>query len=231
MPISSCSIPSSRLHRPARAVTAWLLAGAAAALLGACGALPDKPQRATLYDFGPGPLQAVAAPVAPAVQKPALALADVEATGRLDSTQLLYRLGYADAQVLHAYSQARWSQSPARLLRQRLHEALAAQRTVLGPDEAAGIARSEGRVPDVLRVTVDEFSHYFETPARSTGLLRLRATLLRNSPSGDRVLAQRSFAVQRSAPTADAAGGVRALTAASDAAVAEIAAWIKAVER
>lgn len=214
------------LRRRPHGVATWLLAGAAAALLGACGSLPDKPQRATLYDFGPGPLQAAAASPAPAAQRPALTLPEVEVTGRLDGTQLLYRLGYADAQVLHAYGQARWSQSPGQLLRQRLREALSDQRTVLGPGEAAGIARSEGRVPDVLRVSLDEFSHYFESPGQSTGLLRLRATLLRNGAGGDRVLAQRSFTVQRPAPTADAAGGVKALTAAGDAAISEIVQWV-----
>lgn len=220
--------PTAR--RPVRTLAAWLLAGAAALLLGACGSLPDKPQRATLYDFGPGALQ-TAASAAPAAQRPAITLPDVEVAGRLDGTQLLYRLGYADAQVLHAYGQARWSQPPAQLLRQRLRESLAQQRTVLNPDEAAGIARSEGRVPDVLRVSLDEFSHYFESPGQSAGLLRLRATLLRNGAGGDRVVAQRSFTVQRPAPTADAAGGVKALTAAGDAAIAEIAQWVAQQDR
>jgi len=37
---------------------------------------------------------------------------------------------------------------------------------------------------------------------------------------------KRSVIVQRPAPTADASGGVRALTAATDAAVQEIDAWL-----
>lgn len=207
----------------------WLLAGTAALLVGACGSLPDKPQRATLYDFGPGALQAAAA--TPASQRAAITLPDVEVAARLDGTQLLYRLGYADAQVLHAYGQARWSQPPAQLLRQRLRDSLAQQRTVLGLDEAAGIARSEGRVPDVLRVSLDEFSHYFQSPGQSVGLLRVRATLLRNGSGGDRVVAQRSFTAQRPAPTADAAGGVKALTAAGDAVSAEIVQWVAQQDR
>ena len=220
---------NSPLRRRPRAPLAGLLAGMAALLLGACGALPDKPQRATLYDFGPGALQAAAD--APAARRPAITLPEIEAVGRLDSSQLLYRLGYADAQVLHAYGQARWSQAPGQLLRQRLRDALAQQRTVLNQDEAAGIARTEGRVPDVLRVSLDEFSHYFESPSQSAGLLRLRATLLRNGAGGDRVVAQRSFTVQRPAPTADATGGVKALTAAGDAAIAEIVQWVAQQDR
>ena len=220
---------NSPLRRRPRATLAWLLAGMAALLLGACGSLPDKPQRATLYDFGPGALQAAAD--APAARRPAITLPEIEAVGRLDSSQLLYRLGYADAQVLHAYGQARWSQAPGQLLRQRLREALSQQRTVLSSDEAAAIARQDGRVPDVLRISLEEFSHYFQAPQQSAGLVRLRATLLRNGAAGDRVLAQRSFTVQRPAPTADAPGGVKALTAATDAAVAELTQWIEATQR
>lgn len=186
--------PASTLSRRGpRAHAARLLLAAAALALAACGSLPDKPQRATLYDFGPGPLPTAAATTTPAAQRPALTLPDIEATGRLESTQLLYRLGYADAQVLHAYGQARWSQAPGQLLRHRLRDALSAQRTVLGADEAASIARQDGRVPDVLRISLDEFSHYFQAPQQSAGLVRLRATLLRNGAAGDRVLAQRSL--------------------------------------
>jgi cholesterol transport system auxiliary component len=58
-------------------------------------------------------------------------------------------------------------------------------------------------------------------------VLRLRCTLLQNTAGGERLVAQRSFNVQRPAPTADAAGGVRALGAATDAAAQEIAAWLR----
>ncbi len=208
-----------------------VLAAGATLLVAGCGALPDKPARATLYDFGPN-LAAAAAPVAAQASAnpsalPPIALAEIDASTRLEGTQLLYRLGYADANELRPYGQARWSLAPAQLLHQRLRDALGARRTVLGPEESATIARAEGRVPDTLRVSLDEFSHYFESPATSVGLVRLRATLIRSGSGGDRVLAQRSFAVQRPAPTADAAGGVKGLAAASDAAVAELVAWVE----
>lgn len=199
---------------------------AAVLLAAGCGALPDKPARATLYDFGPGIDASAPARAANAPALPALALAEIDAGSRLDGTQLLYRLGYADANELRPYGQSRWSVAPAQLLRQRLRDGLAARRTVLGPEESATIARSEGRVPDTLRVSLDEFSHYFESPTTSVGLIRLRATLIRNSAGGDRVLAQQSFTVQRPAPSADAPGGVKGLAAASDAAVAELVAWV-----
>ena len=215
---------------PALSPRARLGAGLAFALLllAGCGALPDKPARATLYDFGPGPTTAVAAP-APAL--PALALAEIESNTRLDGTQILYRLGYADANELRPYGQSRWSLPPAQLLRQRLRDALAERRTVLGPEESATIARTEGRVPDTLRISLDEFSHYFDSASSSVGLVRLRATLIRGTTGGDRVLGQRSFTVRRPAPSANAAGGVKALAAATDAAIAEIVQWVDQAPR
>jgi cholesterol transport system auxiliary component len=47
------------------------------------------------------------------------------------------------------------------------------------------------------------------------------------TPAGEKLLAQRLFALQRPAPSADAAGGVRALTAAADAAVQELGQWLQ----
>lgn len=200
---------------------------AAMLLMAGCGALPDKPVRSTLYDFGPGPVMATSTPAAAAAPSlPPIALADIDATSRLDGNQIVYRLGYADANEVRPYGQSRWSQPPAQLLRQRLREALAQSRTVLGPEESAAIARAQGRVPDTLRVSLEEFSHFFESPDKSVGLVRVNATLIRSNPGGDRVLAQRSFTAQRPAPSNDAPGGVKALAAASDAVVADLVAWV-----
>lgn len=198
---------------------------AGALLLAACGALPDKPGRATLYDFGPVGQAAMAASTSPAA-RPLLILPDIAVASRLDGTQMWYRLGYADARALHAYSQARWSLPPAQLLRQRLHEALSSRHTVLRDDEAAGLARTDPRAPAVLRLSLDEFSQHFEAPQRSAGVIRLHATLLRPAPGGERVVAQRSFSVQSPAATHDAPGGVAALVGASDALAGQVAEWL-----
>jgi cholesterol transport system auxiliary component len=204
-----------------------LAAAGLALLITGCGALPDKPVRATLYDFGPGAAAAAGtAAQPPAAALPTLALAEIESNTRLDGTQILYRLGYADANELRPYGQSRWSLPPAQLMRQRLRDALAERRTVLGPEESATIARTEGKVPDTLRISLDEFSHYFESAGSSVGLVRLRATLIRGGSGGDRVVGQRTFTVRRPAPSANAPGGVKALAAATDAAVAEVVQWV-----
>ena len=194
--------------------------GCAMLLAAGCGALPDKPARATLYDFGPGPAASASAP-APATL-PTLSLAEFESNSRLEGTQILYRLGYADVNELRPYGQSRWSLPPSQLLRQRLRDTLSERRMVLGPEEAATISRGRGEAPDTLRISLDEFSHYFDSASTSTGLVRLRATLVRTTSGGDRVLGQRLFTVRRPAPSAVAPGGVKALVAGRDAPVAEV---------
>ncbi len=59
----------------------------------------------------------------------------------------------------------------------------------------------------------------------------MRATLIDVTPAGEKLLAQRNVIVQRPAPSADAPGGVRALTAATDAAIEEIDQWLQQVPR
>ncbi|MEO6854391.1 MAG: ABC-type transport auxiliary lipoprotein family protein [Rhodoferax sp.] len=201
--------------------------------LGACSALPDKPLRATQYDFGPATATATAtASVATTASLPPLALADVEAPSMSDGgTAIVYRLAYADAQQLRPYAQARWSVPPAQLVGQRLRDVLGQRRAVLGASDSAGLARTSGPAPRLLRVELLEFTQLFQSPAASTGLVRLRATLVERTPLGDSLLAQRSFSLQRPAPSADAPGGVRALAAATDALAQALDAWLDTVGR
>ena len=172
--------------------------------------------RPAVYDFGPGAL------ITPAATRPVLppiVLQEVEAPPALDSAAVLYRLAYADVQQLRPYSQARWSMPPAQLVRQRLRESLSLKGAVVNPGESA--------VPLALRVELQEFSQLFDTAQASSGLVRLRATLVEAKGGADRLVAQKVFVVQQPAVSADAPGGVRALKAATDAAVDEIGAWLQ----
>jgi cholesterol transport system auxiliary component len=181
--------------------------------------------RATLYDFGPGPFESAAAVQ---VTLPPLVLAEIESSTALDGSAIVYRLGYADPHQLRPYAQARWSAPPPQLIRQRLREHLARERPVLDFGESSALARiGGGAMPRILRLELEEFSHWFESPTQSGGVVRLSATLMENTTAGERLLAQRSIAVRRPAPTADAAGGVRALAAATDGAAEEIAQWLR----
>ena len=197
-----------------------------ASLMGGCSVL-DKPQRASMYDFGPG-LQSTpsATPQAPL---PALAIDDIGTPGgALENMTVLYRLAYNDEQQLRPYSLARWSMPPAQLIRQRLREQLSQRRVVFNAGASAALNRSQmAPLPLLLRIELLEFSHLFTAADTSFGLVRLRATLVEVTPSGEKLVGQRNLIVQRPAATGDAPGGVRALTAATDAAIEEIDQWLQ----
>ena len=205
--------------RPVSAVATF-----AAIFLAGCSALPQPPVRPVLYDLGPGQL----APAAEQPPLPALALADVQSAGPVDgSTAVHYRLAYADARQLRPYQSARWSQPPAQLLEQRLRAVLGERRAVLRADKAL-IAARQGQAPTaVLRVELEEFSQIFTSEQGSTGVVRLRATLVEPTPTGEQLLGQRLFVAQQAATSADAAGGTRALADATQQAAQALAQWLE----
>lgn len=214
--------PSDFIRRPSAAVL--VAAMAAAAALAGCSALPDKPSRPVSYDFGSG----IAAPPATGVATPLppIALSDVDTAGVADTAAVTYRLLYTDAQQLRPYAQSRWALPPAQLVRQRVRERLGQRRPILDADDVLSQKRIEGSLPQILRLQLEEFSQVFASPGQSEGVLRLRATLVDNTQMGESFVGQRLFVLRRPAPTADAAGGVQALAAATDAAASEIEAWL-----
>ncbi|MEO5659938.1 MAG: ABC-type transport auxiliary lipoprotein family protein [Polaromonas sp.] len=218
--IAACARPAC-----ARAIFAMI---SGLVLVAGC-ALPNKPIRATLYDFGPGDLATqVSAPAAAAASLPPLALADISTSGgALENQAVLYRLAYTNAQQLRPYSQARWSMPPAQLLRQRMRERLSQHRVVLNAREGVALNRRQNANLRLLRLELEEFSQLFSAPDASVGLLRLHATLVEITPAGESLIAQRNLVVQRPATSADAPGGVRALTAATDAAIDELDQWLQ----
>jgi len=193
-----------------------------------------------VYDFGPGALHTP--PTTRIANLPPLELGTPQASLALNSTAVLYRLGYADAQQLKPYTLARWSMPPAQLIGQRLRAYMELRRAVVSPGDitpprqtrTAASAPSTAPRPEPLlnlHLTLEEFSQLFEAPDKSSGVLRLRATLTQRSAAGETLLAQRSFIVQHAAPTADASGGVKALTAATDRAIQEMEDWLEQVAR
>ena len=194
------------------------LALALSGALLACSSAPAA--RVAVYDFGPGATRAE--PMNRLAPLASVLLTEVEAPIALEGTTVLYRLGYADAQQLRPYAQARWTMPPAQLLRQRLREMLGQRRSVLSGTDAI----APGTL--ALRLELEEFSQWFDSAQSSAGLVRVRATLSRTG-SAAKVLAQTGFVVQRPASSADAAGGVKALAQASDALVQQIDQWLQQV--
>jgi cholesterol transport system auxiliary component len=195
------------------------------ATLAGCSSFTGAAPASVVYDFGPGVVQP--APANRMAPLPTLALGEVLAPTALDHLSVQYRLGYSDAQQLRPYSQARWSMPPAQLLRQRVRETLGARRSVV--NQADGLVLPPGTL--ALRLDLEEFSQLFAQPGSSDGVVRLRATLSQASVKGDALVAQRSVLVRRPAASADAAGGVRALTAAVDAALQELDDWVQQVQQ
>lgn len=192
----------------------FLLAGL---VLAGCSAGPTTRDTPVAYDFGP--LQADAGG-AKSVRASVL-LQSVAAPAWLDTPAIVYRLAYQDAARPQTYSNSRWTAAPASLLAQRLRARLAAV------SEGGVVSGSDGARADyTLRVELEEFSQVFDAADRSRGVAVVRASLVNTAKRA--LIAQRSFSAERAAASADAGGGVRALTAASGELTDAIVAWAAA---
>jgi cholesterol transport system auxiliary component len=184
-----------------------------AAMLAAC-ASPGPTAPVAQYDFG-----IPASPVPRQTPPVGLSIPRVSAPEWLDTPALDYRLAYEDAARVHSYANSRWVAPPAQLLTERLRHAAAEAGT-----------RGALRDPDAvkteftLRVELEEFSQVFDTPEASRAVLRARASLV--AGEGRTLVAQRSFLLERPAPTPNAEGGVRALTACAEELVGALLEWI-----
>ena len=186
-----------------------LLAGLCA---GGC-ALGPAPVPIAVYDFGIETPKRV-----PVRLQASLALDEVSAPSALQSSAIVYRLAYRDGAQVQPYSRARWAAPPAALIHQRLRQAF-------GDSAQRGVsALSDGvRSAFILRVELDSFVQVIESPDAARGMVRMRASLI---DAGERSLrAQRTFEAERAAPSVDAPGAVRALSAATDAVIAELIEW------
>src|SRR6218665_3101370 len=102
---------------------------------------------------------------------------------------------------------------------------------VLKADDGAAQSRGAPRSGHLLlRVELEEFSHLFNSPTQSAGVVRLRATMVERTPTGESLRGQRVFIMQKPARSADAAGGVAALAEASTQLASELAEWVEQVE-
>jgi cholesterol transport system auxiliary component len=160
------------------------------------------------YDFGP------ATPTATSGTMPAVKVLDVTAPDPLNSDRMNYRLTYADAQQLASYANSHWTMPPSQLLTQRLRTALSSRGTVL--------TGADGVRAPVLRIDLQQFEQVFDGRDASHGAVTARATLLQDG----KVVGQHTFIGRVPASSSDAAGGARALAAASDDVVAQVAAWL-----
>lgn len=187
---------------------------------GGCANVVERPARAAEYDLGPAPTAPGTEPVS---AQPVLVLELLQAAGPLEDAGMLYRLDYQDTHQLRAYTASRWSAPIALLVRSRLAQLLTPRFTVLAPSEAARRTRIAGEADRLLRLELLDFSQRFESPERSFGEVRLRATATRNGSVG-----QRTFTARQPAARADAASGVQALARALEDVARQLGDWLEA---
>lgn len=192
-----------------------LIALTVAMTLGGCATASRSPAMAS-YDFGPLPAIAAGTAQPPL---PALIVADVSGPAWLDHQVMAYRLLYSDPLRARPYASSRWSTTPLQLLSQRM-KSRAAQSGV----KVLSITDAAADVP-LLRIEADDFSQNFDSATHSSGQLTLRASLFQ----GRKLIDQKTFSRTSAAATADAAGGVRALASATDAAASDIIDWLGAM--
>ena len=182
---------------------------ALAVLLGACASKGPTPAH---FDFGPLPQQVTTATssVGP------LIVADVSGPASLDTERMQYRLLYADARQSRPYAYNQWTATPLQLMTQRLKARIAQSGVkVLSTTDAATGAM-------LLRTELDDFAQNFDTATASHGTISLRASVFR----AHKLVDQKTFSRSAPAPSADAAGGARALADAADALSADVLAWL-----
>lgn len=178
-------------------------------VLGACSYKSGNVRPSTHYDLG----------IAPAISSNPinanLVLVDVEAPQWLQRRGLLYRLVYRNNQQLQPYANSSWIAPPPELLSTRLRQFFTNGK-VSAPEDRT-------RADYLLRVELESFEQQFMSPSSSSALVRAKATLVNTLER--RVYAQKTFALEEPAPTADAAGGAAALASASNTLARQIRDW------
>jgi cholesterol transport system auxiliary component len=181
-----------------------------------CSLMGSKNPPKANFDFGPLPA-ASDARYASNNSGVSILVDEVAAPAWIDSSSMYYRLAYQNAASPQPYAQSEWVMSPAALLTQRLRHSL----SVASFGEMRRVAADEPTVY-ALRSELFEFEQIFDQPGSSRGVLRMRATL-----EGRGMWAQRTFVIDKPAPTPDAAGGVAALGRCADELVDLINKWAR----
>ncbi len=142
-------------------------------------------------------------------------LADIQVAEPFEGQQIWYRLLYQETAELRPYAESRWSMPPAQLLAQRLKN-----RWLQAEIQVAGMQHGVAGLPR-LKLELDDFSQHFSSSQHSVARLSLRASLIHQH----QLLAQKAFYVQQASRSADAVGGVKAMTEAVDQMLDQLQVW------
>jgi len=200
---STPDLPTAR--RAARTLFAAL---AVVSALAGCALTRSSPP-VTTYDLGPPLASEHSAGTLPKLPK--LRIAQTDGPTWMESNALFYRLQYAQAQRMQSYATQRWVIPPTQLFDGRLREAVAARGALTWFGDTT--------VP-ALKIDMLEFEQVFDSATESRGVVRVRATVYLHGMIG-----QQTFTAREPAPSADGAGGVKALADSTDKVIADMLAW------
>lgn len=150
-----------------------------------------------------------------------LKVAAVDAPDWLNTRAMYYRLLYSDSDRIAAYSKSRWLASPPKLIGNALINDLSHAgrwQAVVSPD-------ADASADYTLHMHLTRFEQDFKSSKRSVGVITARVSLIDNHK--DSVVAQKRFRYAVPAPSANAQGGVSALTKASQQLLSAVQGWLK----
>lgn len=185
--------------------------------LAACSIGPAPKDAASAYDLGAAP----AAAQGQARIKSSVLVQPVSAPSWLETYSIVYRLNYQDPSRQLTYANSRWAAPAATLVTQRLRAQLAA----VSDGGVLSVADS-ARADYALRVDLEQFDQVFDSAEASRGVILARASIVNLARRS--LTAQKTFSIEKSASSANAEGGVRALAAGSHELVDAIVAWTAA---
>ena len=177
-------------------------------LLGGCAVGAKNSTPVVVYDFG---LPAARLPASPGWSRTVL---EVRSPSWFEVLNVDYRLLYDNPLKRREYADSRWAGAPGVLLAQRLRQQLG---TVNASESSAASKAC------LLRVELQEFSQFFDSPQQSRALVQASVQLY---DARRQLLAERQLAIETPAASADAQGGVTALVAASSEFGVQLAHWL-----
>ena len=185
--------------------------------LAACSIGPAPKDAASAYDLGAAP----AAVQSQARIKSSLLVQPVGAPSWLDTYSIVYRLNYQDPARQLTYANSRWAAPAATLVTQRLR----AQLATVSDGGVLSLADS-ARADYALRIDLEQFDQVFDSADASRGVIVARASIVNLARRS--LTVQKTFTIEKTATSANAEGGVRALAAGSNELIDAIVAWTAA---
>ena len=137
----------------------------------------------------------------------------------LNNQEIHYRLAYYDPAQLYFYANSRWAAAPAALLTRQISNHIQSNTKFEVVSSVDGI-----QAEYTLHATLEDFSQIYESADTSHANIHLHVTLIERRTRT--LQSQRNFIIQKTAPTANAAGAVHALIEASNELNHEITDWI-----